>query len=513
VLVLAIIYFILFCFFINKLSFFKDNKLSFKLILFILLIKAFGCLVYYWIYFNYYPGSFKNDSTSTMHDALVIYNTLPDHVFDYLKMIFGLHSNNVSDPLYNSYFQYIDKWGNSDSTSDFFLNDNRTSIRLNAFIMLFSRGNYMVHAFVMIAISFIGQFAFYKTFKEYFLKKEILLALVIFVTPSILFWTSGVLKEPLVVFLLGIFIYFYFQIFVHKQYKIKNVLFLMLSICFFIILKPYVILMAAVPLFIYKLVLFFKIKKVVLFYFFGIIFIYSLSITTFKYVFNKDVIQTIVNRQNDFVNLSKGGIFLLNKTKYVRLDVKDMKSVLMVDSVKMLCKIKPHSKLMYWDVNHINNLRDTLFDYDNQDTSIFHFHSASPPAGSGINISKLENSYSSFAKLIPLSLFNVFCRPFFYDSHSFTELIASLENLFILLFLLFCFINGKYNNKNSNLLACLICIVLLSFLLIGLTTTVTGAIVRYKAPFLPFLLMIPLLVLDADKLKRYSIIKRFVDTK
>jgi hypothetical protein len=260
-------------------------------------------------------------------------------------------------------------------------------------------------------------------------------------------------------------------------------------------------------------VLFFKIKKVILFYFFGIIFIYSLSITTFKYVFNRDVIQTIVNRQNDFVNLSKGGIFLLNKTKYVRLDVKDMKSVLMVDSVKMLCKIKLHSKLMYWDVDHINNLRDTLFDYDNQDTSIFHFHSASPPAGSGINISKLENSYSSFAKLIPLSLFNVFCRPFFYYSHSFTELIASLENLFILLFILFCFINGKFNIKNLNLFACLICIVVLSFLLIGLTTTVTGAIVRYKVPFLPFLLMIPLLVLDADKLKRYSIIKRFVDTK
>jgi len=442
-----------------------------------------------------------------MHDALVIYNALPKHGVDYLKMIFGLHSNSISDPLYNSYFQYIDKWGNSDSTSDFFFNDNRTAIRLNAFIMLFSRGNYVVHALAMIAISFIGQFAFYKTFKEYFPKKEILLALVIFFTPSILFWTSGVLKEPLVVFLLGICIHFYFHIFVHKRYTIKNILFLMVSICFFLILKPYVIIMVSVPLFLYGLILFFKIKRVFLFYVLGITFIYSLSIGTFKYMFNKDVVQTIVIRQNDFVNLSKGGIFLLNKSKYVRLDMNNMKSVVMVDSLKMLCKIKTHSKLMYWDADHINNLRDTLFDNDNQDTSIFHFHSASPPAGSGINISKLENSYSSFAKLIPLSLFNVFCRPFFYDSHSFTELIASLENLFILFFFLFCFLKRKGNNENLNLVACFICIVLLSFLLIGLTTTVTGAIVRYKVPFLPFLLMIPLLYLDVDKIRKFKILK------
>lgn len=511
--ILAIIYFILFCFLVNKFSFFKDHKLSFNLILSILVMKAFGCFVYYWIYFNYYPGSFKNDSTSTMQDAMFIYNALPNHVFDYIRMVFGLHSNDISDPLYHSYFKHIDKWGNSDSVSDFFLNDNRTTIRLNAIIMLFSHGAYAVHAFAMIVFSFIGQFAFYKTFKEYFPKKEILLALVIFVTPSILFWTSGVLKEPLVVFLLGIFIHFYFQLFVHKRFKIKYVLFLIFSICFFIVLKPYVLLMVVVPLFFYWLILNFKIKKVVVFYGLGIVFVYSLAITSFKYVFKKDVVQTIVTRQNDFVNLSKGGIFLLNKTKYVRLDVKDVNAVVFIDSLEMFCKIKPHTKLLYWEVDHINNLRDTLFDNDNQDTSIYHFHSMSPPAGSGINISKLENSYSSFAKLIPQSLFNVFCKPFFYDSHSFTELIASIENLMILLFILFCFFYGKLEKENVNLMICLICIVFLSFLLIGLTTTVTGAIVRYKVPFLPFLLMIPLLFLDINKLKHNAIIKRFVDTK
>ena len=511
--ILASIYFILFCFLISKSSFFKDDKLSSKIILIVLGFKTIGCFVYYWIYFHYYPGSFKNDSTSTMQDALVIYKALPNHVLDYFKMVFGFHSESELDPLYQTYFQHIDKWGNSDSTSDFFLNDNRTSIRLNAFIMLFSFGKYAVHSFVMIALSFIGQFAFYKAFKSFFIKKEIVLAGVIFLTPSILFWTSGVLKEPIAVFLLGVFVYCFFQLFIYKNVKTKYVLILFFVSLFFMILKPYILVLVFVPLILFVLFQRNTLKYKLLLYIVSICLVYGSSVLNLKYVFNKDVIQTIVTRQNDFVNLSKGGIFLLNKTKYIRLDPKDFKSVEIIDTLHMFCKIKPHTKLMYWDVNHINNLRDTLFDFDNNDTSIYHFHSLSQASGSGINISKLENNFSSFLKLIPQSLYNVFCKPFFYDSHSFTELIASFENLFILLFFVFCLTHAKLSRENINLLLFISCVVFLSFLLIGLTTTVTGAIVRYKVPFLPFLLMIPLLCLDINKVKNYPIIKRFVDTK
>ncbi len=447
-----------------------------------------------------------------MQDALVIYNALPNHLLDYVKMVFGFHSEYETDYLYQTYFQFIDKWGNSDSVSDFFLNDNRTSIRLNAIIMLFSFGKYAVHAFVMIALSFIGQFAFYKTVKSYFIKKEILLASIIFLTPSVLFWTSGVLKEPIAVFLLGIFIYSFFKIFIHKNYNAKYVFTLIFSICIFIILKPYIFVLVFIPLLIFVCVQHFQIKQKLLFYVSSILIIYGTTMLTLKFVFNKDVIQTIVTRQNDFVNLSKGGIFLLNNTKYIRLDPKDFKSLEIVDSIQMFCKVKPHTKLMYWNVNHINNLRDTLFDFDNKDSSIYHFHSLSKASGSGISISKLENNFPSFLKLIPQSLFNVFCKPFFYDSHSFNELMASLENFIILLFFIVCFSYAKFSRENINLLICFSCIVFLAFLLIGLTTTVTGAIVRYKVPFLPFLLLIPLLCLDINKVKNYPIIKRFVDT-
>ena len=94
-----------------------------------------------------------------------MYDALPQHPMDFVKMVFGLHSEFDTDPLYEPYFKQIEKWGRADITGDFFLNDNRTPIRINAIIMLFSFGNYAVHAFVMLMISFIGQFAFYKTFR------------------------------------------------------------------------------------------------------------------------------------------------------------------------------------------------------------------------------------------------------------------------------------------------------------------------------------------------------------
>lgn len=510
--VLAIIYFILFCIFVGRLSFFKDDKLTFKLILFFLGIKIIGCIAYYWIYFHYYPGSFKNDSTSTMLDAKVIYDAFLKHPFDYFKMIFGIHSNLESDPLYQTYFVNIEKWGNSDSLPDFFLNDNRTLIRFNAFIMMFSFGNYAVHGFVMLALSFIGQFAFYKTFKSYFPKKEIILASVIFLTPSVLFWTSGVLKEPLALFTVGIFLYSFFQIFIHHSYKTKYIFLLVSSIILFSLIKPYILILLIVPFILFKMVCYFNIKKVFLFYISSLFIVYGFGIVFLKFVLKKDLIQTIVTRQNDFINLSKGGIFFLNETKYIRLDVKDSLSFTKVDLAKKLCKINAHTKLMYWNVNRINNLRDTIFDLDNADTSLYHYQSFSMPAGSGIEMQKLEYNFSSFIKLIPVSFFNVLCKPFFYDSKSITELMASIENLGIFFFFFFCFYYGSFSSTQKNATYCFLFIVILSFLLIGLTTTVMGAIVRYKVPFIYFLLMYPLLFLDINKLKKHTLFKPFFNT-
>lgn len=513
--ILATLYCLIFCFLVSKLSFFKDDVISLKIIFGILLIKCVGCLAYYWVYFCYYPEGFNGDSESTLHDAKIMYDALPNHPMDYFKMVFGLHSDLDTDPLYEPYFKNIEKWGRADISSDYFLNDNRTPIRVNALIMFFSFGKYAVHALVMLVLSFIGQFAFYKAFKKYFPKKEIVLMFIIFFTPSILFWTSGVLKEPMAICLIGLFVFYFMKLFVEYQFKIKYVSLCVLTILLFLILKPYILILILFPLILFSLIKRFKIdiynaKKVAFFHVSFLLLIYSAGVLSMKFVFHKDVIKTIVVRQNDFVNLSKGGTFLLNDEKYVRFELNDTCQFELVDEKKKLYKIKPQSAYMYWK---IHNLRDTVFVTNNQDTSLYRFIGSCTPSGSAINIDRLEYSFNSFAKLIPEAFYNVLCKPFFFDSHSILELMASMENLCFLLFFIFCFIFKSKNRIDKNILLFCVSLVVTSFILIGLTTTVMGAIVRYRIPFVPFLLMIPLLYLDHNALKRIPIVKRLFDTK
>jgi len=502
--IIAIIYFLVFCFLVSKLSFFKDNILSLKIIFGVLIIKCLGCAAYYWVYFCYYP--INGDSLSTLHDAGVMYSALPNHPNDFLKMIFGLHSELDSDPLYEPYFKQIEKWGRADVTGDFFLNDNRTPIRINAIIMLFSFGNYAVHALVMLAISFIGQFAFYKAFKIYFPKKEMLLAIIVFLTPSILFWTSGVLKEPIAICLLGLFTFSFFKLFVHYQFDKKYILLIVLSSVLFLIIKPYIIVLLLVPLILFALVKRFQIKRVVLFYLTSLLLIYGAGILTLKFVFHKDVLNTIVVRQNDFVSLSKGGRFFIHEDKYVRFEYVDTTHFHKVDTVNNLFQLDRHSAFMYWNTH---NLRDTVYETNNKDTSYFELRSVCAPSGSAIYIDRLQYTFSSFAKLIPESFYNVLCKPMFFDSRSVLELMASFENLCFLVFFALCFLFRDKIPVDKNLLMCCITIVITSFVLIGITTTVTGAIVRYKIPFIPFLLMIPLLILDVSNIKKDSYYQTF----
>jgi membrane-bound metal-dependent hydrolase YbcI (DUF457 family) len=246
----------------------------------------------------------------------------------------------------------------------------------------------------------------------------------------------------------------------------------------------------------------------VVFYLSSLLLIYGVGLLTLKFVFHKDVLNTIVVRQNDFVSLSKGGRFFIHEDKYVRFEYHDTTHFHKVDTVKNLFQLDRHSAFMYWNTH---NLRDTIYETNNKDTSYFELRSVCAPSGSAIYIDRLQYSFSSFAKLIPQSFYNVLCKPLFYDSRSVLELMASFENLCFLLFFVLCFLFRDKIPYDKNLLMCCITIVITSFILIGITTTVMGAIVRYKIPFIPFLLMIPLLILDSSSFKKVPFIKHLVN--
>ena len=82
--------------------------------------------------------------------------------------------------------------------------NNRLIIRVNMLLNLFSFGSYAVHAIVFSFLSFLGLFWIFRFFSHQFNGHKWLFFLSVFAFPSIVFWSSGILKESLIFFFLGL---------------------------------------------------------------------------------------------------------------------------------------------------------------------------------------------------------------------------------------------------------------------------------------------------------------------
>jgi hypothetical protein len=152
---------------------------------------------------------------------------------------------------------------------------------------------------------------------------------------------------------------------------------------------------------------------------------------------------------------------------------------------------------MYWTNADLN---DTLYTKNSTDTTSYHLVWDLPIAGSTIHISRLDPTVFSLIKTAPFALYNSLCKPSLFSSKSFLEKFSAVENALVILFLIIC-VWFKKQTYNRNLFAMCLFICLVILLLIGYTTPVAGAIVRYKVPIMPFLLMCGLLLVDTEKLR------------
>jgi hypothetical protein len=123
--------------------------------------------------------------------------------------------------------------------------------------------------------------------------------------------------------------------------------------------------------------------------------------------------------------------------------------------------------------------------------------------GSYIAIPDLEPTLWSIVKHSPRAFFNTFFRPTIFESNNPMMLMAAFENLLILGGLSLAFISFKPKNLKENYMQFSFSFVVILFVLSGLTTPVLGALVRYKAPALPFLGIMFLSVINFQKVDQW----------
>ncbi|HNW89196.1 MAG TPA: hypothetical protein PKN48_06005 [Bacteroidales bacterium] len=133
-------------------------------------------------------------------------------------------------------------------------------------------------------------------------------------------------------------------------------------------------------------------------------------------------------------------------------------------------------------------------------------------SGSLITTELLKPTLSDFIIHAPVSFYNTLVRPYIFEADSVIILFAALENIFILFLFIVCLVfASKKIQDRSVLFFCLLFFTAL-YILTGLTTPVFGAMVRYKVPAMPFLMVFLFMILNSEKITRkYPFLKRFID--
>ncbi|UTW60571.1 hypothetical protein KFE98_10910 [bacterium SCSIO 12741] len=125
-----------------------------------------------------------------------------------------------------------------------------------------------------------------------------------------------------------------------------------------------------------------------------------------------------------------------------------------------------------------------------------------PESGSFFQSFALEPNWTSLLLHAPEALWNTFSRPMPWNAHNLISWIPAIENLLVLVLLFLAVIfPSREIGKRKELLVFSVLFVLILFLVVGWVTPISGALVRYKVPGLPFLLVSLYLLVDQKRLQ------------
>jgi len=394
---------------IDKWSFFKNAPFSAMSLKFAFSLKVVAGGVLVLLYTFYYTDRQTADVFKYYDDGEVLCCVAKTHPLDFVKVMVGIEDDFLKE-------RYLDKMSYWYRPYDHGLrNDNRIVIRINAVLHLVSFGNYYIHALVFIFLSFLGCLFLAKLFFEV-TQCKISAFISAFLVPSVFLWSSGVLKEALLIFALGVFCWSIYRL--SKVFSWTNLVLAALAFFLLFSIKIYVF-VALLPALIFwfiwmKQACFWKASLL-----FGAIFLGGFFF--FHLVFPQvDLVSLLVAKQHDFIRLSQ--------------------------------EFK---------------------------------------AGSTISMRYLENDFWSILASTPQALFHTFTLPWFWHVKSLLYLPSIIENMLVFILCVLAIVYFKRPDKLRFQFLVFSGIFILSlFTIIGLTTPVIGALVRYKVPALPFLFFV-----------------------
>lgn len=322
--------------------------------------------------------------------------------------------------------------------------------KLVAIFSFFSFGSYAVINLFFSMISFSGVWRLYKFFYEQYPKLHKQFALVILFLPNFIFWSSGILKDPLCTGMLGWLTYSAYCAFKKRTSVIKNITIAVIAAYVLLIVKAY-ILAAYIPFFALYLVL------------------SRISIM-------KSVVVKLLALFTVTVIVSITLFFLSGKIENLLGDY-------------ALDKITESVKTSQEGFANIADVAESSFslgaDFDGSPASLIHIAPAAVTA----------------------SLF----RPYIWESKKISTLLSALESLAFIIFTLYVLYKARlrffiYIFKDPVIMYCFWYAILFA-MFVGAIALNFGTLVRYKIPCIPFYLAALILILNRVKTKKGTVVK------
>jgi hypothetical protein len=231
---LSAVYAAIFLFLIPRMPVFRDAPVKTRVFQWLFGLKLVAATVLYLIYTFYYTDRPFADIFRYFDDSAVISKAFATNPGHYFRMLTGIDSNN---PELMVYYDSMRNWFNTELA----FNDSRTMIRLCAFLRIFSLGTYFPLAVIMSFLALIGLTCIFRAFNRVLPEREFVLLTGIFLLPSTLLWTSGVIKEALLVFVSGIFLYQFLKLDMEQRMTFRRAFMFLIPALALLLIKSYFI--------------------------------------------------------------------------------------------------------------------------------------------------------------------------------------------------------------------------------------------------------------------------------
>ncbi len=225
--ILFVVYLLILCWLITKVSFVKNSGLNSRLIVLLFLLKIIAGLAIGWISYNTYNTG--NDYWDVNREGWKEYQILLSNPKEYFTNIF--HS------------QYIKGYGGLFDSFQSFWNDLRNNIIIKflSICNIFSQGNYYINSLFFNFFCFFGHVAFYKVFIQIYKKQQWGVIVCCFLLPSMLYFTSGVQKDGIVFTTLGFLSYAVFKSLEENYFSKKRLFITGLAFVTLFLIRSYVL--------------------------------------------------------------------------------------------------------------------------------------------------------------------------------------------------------------------------------------------------------------------------------